>query len=305
MRSEGYLKAERALAQHSDRLARRAPQPEELAALLAAVAPRLEQAMAEELAALLGGDRPRVVCGKVERAAAPRLHKMIEPVAVNWLFQDAAGAQMLVSLGLAGALALTDMVFGGPGTAPTTLPERLPKSTDLALASAATSVGAALGKALERAEALPLHSRCDVLGKLVPARDEETFLTLRCQIMHGSAAPVDLLVLLRQSHAPRMLAEGASVAAPAIRPTIEYAAACEPFASLPLPLVAVLAEITLPVRRIFALKPGDLIAMPMPRDVPLRLAGKQIARGQAGTADGQLALRITSTGWTNKETSHG
>lgn len=304
MRSEGYLQAERALAQHSERLARRAPEPDELAARLAAVAARLEQALAEHLAALLGGDRPQVTCGKVERAAAPRLHKMIDPVAVNWLFADAAGGELVVSLGLGGALALTDMVFGGPGAVPAVLPERLPKSTDLALARAAESIGAALARALERDEALMLQARHDVLGKLVPARDDETFLTLRAQVVQGSGAPVDLLLVLRLTQAPRVLAEGV-VAAPAVRPTADYIAASEPFASVPLPLVAVLADITLPVRRITALKAGDIIALPIPRDVPLRLGAREIARGQAGSADGHLALRITSTGWTTKELTNG
>lgn len=304
MRSEGYLKAERALAQHSERLARRAPEPDELAALLAAAASRLERALADDLAALLGGDRPQVTCGKVERAAAPRLHKMIDPVAVNWLFADAAGGELLVSLGLGGALALTDMVFGGPGAVPAVLPERLPKSTDLAMARAADAVGIALGKALERDGSLALAARHDVLGKLVPARDEETFLTVRAQVAQGEAAPVDLLLVLRLSHAARVLAGGA-VAAPVVKPTADYAATSEPFASVPLPLVAVLAEIKLPVRRITALKAGDIIALPMPRDVPLKLGTREIARGQAGSADGQMALRITSTGWTKKDMTNG
>lgn len=304
MRSEGYLKAERALAQHSDRLARRAPEADELAALLAGAAGRLEKALADDLATLLGGDRPQVTCGKVERAAAPRLHKMIDPVAVNWLFADPAGGELLVSLGLGGALALTDVVFGGPGAVPAVLPERLPKSTDLALARAADAVALSLGKALERDGALVLAARHDVLGKLVPARDEETFLTLRVQVVQGTGAPVDLLLVLRLSQAARVLAEGA-VIAPAVKPEADYAATNEPFASVPLPLVAVLAEIRLPVRRITALKAGDIIALPMPRDVPLTLGGKTIARGQAGSADGQMALRITSTGWTKKDTTNG
>jgi flagellar motor switch protein FliM len=304
MRSEGYLKADRAMAQHSERLARRAPEPDELAARLAAVAPLLESALADNLAALLGGDRPQVTCGKVECAAAPHLHNMIDAVAVNWQFADAAGGEVLVSLGVGGALALTDMVFGGPGAVPAVLPERLPKSTDLALARAAESIGAALARALERDAALALQVRHDVLGKLVPARDEETFLIMRCQVVQGSGFPVDLLLVLRLSQAPRVLCEGV-VAAPAVRPTADYVAASEPFASVPLPVVAVLAEIKLPVRRITALKTGDIIALPIPRDVPLRLGTREIARGQAGSADGQLALRITSTGWTMKDKTNG
>lgn len=296
MRSEGFLKAERALAQHTAQLGRRAPEPEQLAALLAAATPRLQDAVAAEVAALLGGDRPEVSCSKVERCAAARLHKMIDPVAVNWLFAHAAGGEVLVSLGIGGALALTDMVFGGPGLPPAILPDRLPKSADLALARAADSLGAALAKGLERTDPFTLAARSDVLGKLVRARDDEGFLALRCTITQGSAAPLELTLAMRLSHAPVLLAEGFAVAPPQAQP-IADAAVREPFADLPLDVVAVLADLKLPVARITALKPGDMIALTIPREVPLRLQGKDIARGQAGTADGTLALRITKTGW--------
>lgn len=301
MRPEGFLKAERAVAQHSVQLGRRAPEPDQLATLLAAVAPRLEQAVAAEVAALLGGDQPKVSCGKVERCNAQRLHKMIDPVAVNWLFGHATGGQVLVSLGLGGALALTDMVFGGPGLPPAMLPDRLPKSADLALERAAHSIGAALGRALDRDDPFTLASRSEVLGKLVRARDDEGFLALRCTITHGDAAPLDLIMVLRLSHAPALLAEGFAAAPPAPLPLAD-AALRQPFADLPLAVVAVLADIKLPVARITALKAGDLIPLSIPREVALRLQGRDIARGQAGTADGVLALRITRTGWASPAT---
>jgi len=307
MRSEGFLKAERALAQHCAAVTRHTPGADELAVALAVVAPRLEQALAEQLAALLGGDRPQVTCGKVERVAAPRLHKMIDAVAVNWLFADPAGGEVMVSLGLAGALALTDLVFGGPGLPPAVLPERLPKSTDLALVRAADSIGAALGKALERAGPLAMMLRSDVLGKLIRARDDDLYLTLRVQLSQDGGVPIELQVVLRLAQALALL--GTERALPAARLAQQPDAAAEPFASIPLPLVAVLAELKLPVARVSALKPGDILVLSVPRELSLRLAGKPIARGQAGMADGMLALRLTHTGWTNpanhKDMTHG
>ena len=79
----GPLTTARPLAQHSARLAARALAPEELVGALAEAAARLEKALAEGLRPLLSGELAVVTCGKVEKAAAPRLHKMIDAVAVN------------------------------------------------------------------------------------------------------------------------------------------------------------------------------------------------------------------------------
>lgn len=291
MISEGFLKAERALAQHSTRLAVRAPAPEELATALGEVAKRLSRALAEGLRPLLGGDLAVVTCGKVEKAAAPRLHKMIDAVAVNLVLEDAGTAQMLVSLDYPSALVLTDQVFGGPGEAPSQLPDRLPAATDLTMARLADVLGEALGKAFERPAPFAQVARSEVLGKLVRARDDDTFLTLRCEISLPQKKPWTLLLVLRQSQAELLLAEHARVPRAPSAPANQ--ALAEPFATLPLELVAVLAEMSLPVSRISTLKPGDTIPLVIPAQIPLRLGNITLARGQAGSADGALALRLT------------
>ncbi len=291
MISEGFLKAERALAQHSTRLAVRAPAPEELAAALGEAAKRLSRALAEGLRPLLGGDLATVTCGKVEKAVAPRLHKMIDAVAVNLVLEDAGTAQMLVSLDYPSALVLTDQVFGGPGEAPSQLPDRLPAATDLTMARLADVLGEALGKAFERPAPLALVARSEVLGKLVRARDDDTFLTLRCEMSLPQKMPWTLLLVLRQSQAELLLAEHAH--APRTPTARGNQPLAEPFATLPLELVAVLAEMSLPVSRISTLKPGDTIPLVIPAQIPLRLGNITLARGQAGSADGALALRLT------------
>ncbi|MCL6252181.1 FliM/FliN family flagellar motor switch protein [Altererythrobacter sp. KTW20L] len=291
MISEGFLKAERALAQHSNRLGVRAPAPEELAGALGEAAKRLSRALAEGLRPLLGGDLAEVTCGKVEKSAAPRLHKMIDAVAVNLVLEDAGGAQLLASLDYPSALVLTDQVFGGPGEAPSQLPDRLPAATDLTMARLADVLGEALGQAFEREQPMTLAARSEVLGKLVRARDEDTFLTMRCDVALAGKMPWSLLLVLRQSQAELLLADHAraprATAADAARPL------AEPFATLPLELVAVLAEMQLPVSRVSTLQPGDTIPLVIPAQIPLRLANVTLARGQAGSADGALALRLT------------
>lgn len=302
MISEGFLKAERALAQHSNRLSVRVPEPDELAVTLAAFAPRFARALAEALRPLLGGDLAEVTCGKVEKAAAPRLHKMIDPVAVNLLLQDGAGAQLLGSLDYPSALVLTDQVFGGPGVAPSQLPDRLPAATDLTMARFADVLGEALGQVLERPAALTLAARSEVLGKLVRARDDDLFLTLRCQVSLAGKTPWALLLVIRQSQAVLLLAE--SCAPARIHDAAAPRTLAEPFAGLPLELVAVLAEMQLPVSRISTLKPGDVLALTIPAQIPLRLGHITLACGQAGTADGAMALRLTHISLSNEGLSH-
>ena len=54
-----------------------------------------------------------------------------------------------------------------------------------------------------------------------------------------------------------------------------------------------LAEMQVPVARISALKSGDTIPLAIPANIPLYLDRVAIAHGQAGSADGVLALRLT------------
>lgn len=302
MKSEGFLIAERALAQHSDMLAVSAPEPAQLATALAGVAARLERSLADALMSLLGEDRPLVACAKVETATPAKLHKMIDLVAVNYLFGDAADGQVLCSLDLSSALALTDQVFGGTGEAPAILPDRLPKATDLTLTRFAEALGEALGAALERPEPMVVASRSDVLGKIVRARDEEPFFVLRCPIANGDTKPWDLIIALRQSQAAKLLADAGRVARSVVaKPAGKVAA---PFAKLPLPLRAVLAEMQVPVSRIAYLQPGDTLPLTIARDVPLMIEDVEIARGQVGTDDGYLALRLTKIIWNEKDNSN-
>lgn len=293
MINEGFLKAQRPLARHSQRLAVAPPAPEDLGAGLAAGARRLRLVLADALRPLLGGELAAVQCSKVERVAAPRLHKMIDPVAVNLLLEEPGGAQVMVSLSYADALVLTDQVFGGRGEAPALVPERLPAATDLTIVRLADALGDALGKTFERGSPLKLTLRSDVLGKLVRARDEEQFLTLRCEVTLEGRTPWEVLLVLRQHQAQALLADGARTGA--TRPAVAGGAnpLDAPFAEMPLDLVAVLAEMRMPVARLSSLKPGDVIPLAISGEVPLRFDKVVIARGQAGTIDGTLALRLT------------
>ena len=161
-------------------------------------------------------------------------------------------------------------------------------------------LGDALGKAFEQVDPLKLALRSEVLGKLVRARDDDLFLTLRCTVTLAEKPAWGLLLVLRQSQAELLLADGVRPnGAKSEVPTDQVLA--EPFASVPLELVAVLSEMQLPVSRVSSLQPGDTIALSIPALVPLRLGDLTLASGQAGTADGGMALRISHLSWTKKD----
>jgi flagellar motor switch protein FliM len=70
-------------------------------------------------------------------------------------------------------------------------------------------------------------------------------------------------------------------------------AASAPFDAVPIPINAVLAEARLPLARIASLRPGDLIPLPLQREVPLRIGRDTIAHGSVGTLDDRVALQLT------------
>lgn len=67
-----------------------------------------------------------------------------------------------------------------------------------------------------------------------------------------------------------------------------------PWAAVTLPLRAVLAETRLPLARVAALCPGEIIALPLSRSVPLLCGERIVAHGTMGEQDERAALRITA-----------
>ena len=68
--------------------------------------------------------------------------------------------------------------------------------------------------------------------------------------------------------------------------------ASKPFAAIGLPLRAVLSEARLPLSRIAALAPGDVLPLPIRRRVPLVCGETPVAWGTVGEMDDCAALRI-------------
>jgi flagellar motor switch protein FliM len=61
---------------------------------------------------------------------------------------------------------------------------------------------------------------------------------------------------------------------------------------VPLPARAILTQTEVPVSRLLALRPGDILPVMLPADVPLLVAGRRFARGTIGETNGRTALKI-------------
>ncbi len=59
-----------------------------------------------------------------------------------------------------------------------------------------------------------------------------------------------------------------------------------------LPVRTVLARPTLPLSRLLALRPGDVIPVTLPARVPVAVAGRVLAHGTIGEANGRAAIKI-------------
>lgn len=301
MRPEGVLVAERPLAQHSERLVKRTPGAGEVGVTLGAALPRIEHGLADALADLIGA-RPKVACAKVERTSAARLHKLVDAVAVNCMLAEAGTELAVLSLGHSDALMLTDQVFGGPGARVGLRPERLSGAADRIAGRLVQLVGEALASAFDRSEPLQPAAHSEVLGKFVSASDPGEFFLLAVTVSRGGQGDWGLRLILRPEQAARLLRGAPRPGGPAPGGDSESPETGR-FAEVAMPLTAVVAEIRAPVARIARLAPGDVLPLATSGQARLRIEEVDIARGQIGAADGQLALRLTHIAWTEKR--HG
>jgi flagellar motor switch protein FliM len=293
MKPNRKLVAARPLAQHCAQLVRPAaatidPLPE-----LAHAAQRLARAMRTALSPLLGGEVPQVECAAPSDIAA-------EDFAATGLVAYSAYAAGEGSAPLASAidaeavLSLLDRAFGGPGEAPRPLPKELPVSAQLMVerieAILAAQIGAALGLA---AGAIRPRGRDTDLAQLRPfaagTRLALMVLTvsengrgawrLRLAIPMGAIAA--LMGLDGKRSGPRPGSAG---------PASPHDA---PFNAVPLMLSAVIVDVAMPISAVSRLEVGQVLTVPIARNVPLRVGGLTIGHGSIGAVDDRVAIQFT------------
>jgi flagellar motor switch/type III secretory pathway protein FliN len=291
----------RAAAVHCAELTTRGPRPEESAALLAAWRRDLARLLADDLSGLLSGDRLDVTISEPDRVSGADALRRIGQVAANSLLRVGALAETaLLSFDFATAIALTDRSFGGDGRTAASVPDALPRSAALLVEEAATMIAGAITCAsygdmpppsggTTRGEVIV---RSESAARLKPfALDADTLVfTIDIANRQGCAWRVSLAVAAERM--ARLLPGGGRTPRPrTTRKTANGMSA--PFANVPLPLHVVLAEFDLSLARLQTLAPGDMIPLAMGRQVPLLVGETVLAHGSVGTADDQMAIRLT------------
>ncbi|MEM8723980.1 MAG: FliM/FliN family flagellar motor C-terminal domain-containing protein [Pseudomonadota bacterium] len=274
----------------------RGPRPEERADILAAWRRDIAKALPEGLGALLSGGKITATLSEAEWISGEDVFERIGAVAANCLLRCGEDTStLLLSFDFATAIALTDRSFGGSGKIPDETPEQLPRSAGLLVDQAAGIIANAI--------AMVGSDRPNASGEVIVRSENARRLK-----PFGSATPCALFTIeFGEAGGPSWkaliaaakdtldgllpgLGAGARKPAGSAGPADGGAA---PFATIPLPIEAVLAEFDLSLGKLEKLAPGDRIPIAVPRDVPLRIGSQVMGRGSVGTLEDRMAIRLT------------
>lgn len=287
----------RSLAQHCEELfsaeisaeERGAQQAEELAAFAA----RMCRALQELLAPQLGGDQLKVTNKSADKSKSAPLFKAIGPSAANVLLECGDDKlPLLLSFDYGAALALTEQAFGGDVRNIEKELDQLPQSAWLVLESIAAQMAKGFAAATEIVGAAQIVRTHENVTKLDAFSKDASWLVWPINLVLPGG--VELLFRLAVSEVQfcdcLMASSGARDAVDKNNVDPGKAALLN---QLPLPMRAVLADLTMPVSRLANLKPGDFIPFSPRPEVPLLMGAKTIARGRIGALHGEVALNVT------------
>ena len=291
MNTEHTFVAERAAAQHCAELLRRGPEPGDMLPMLGRAGERLARALAPALSDLIGGEAPTVTALPPSELRESELAAELGALAANILLAPAAaGVNLLASIEGGAVLRLVDRAYGGKGEPGGPLPHSFPLSAEMLIARLEVLLARCLGEALGEAPLRALR-RNPRIEELAPFPAGARLALLPIEVMEGARAPWKLRLILPLAALPKVLG---STPGSAARPPMGPAdPAATPFAEVPVPLVATLVDMKVPLAAISALEPGSVLPVAVARAVPLSIAGAIIARGSIGAQDDLVAIRLT------------
>lgn len=287
-------------AAHCTELLGKAPSLAELVPALSLIGERLSRTLAAALARLAGGDPPVVSAGMPMDGTLASLQGDLEGLAAHTLMVlDPGGLPLLATFEAETVFRLVDRTFGGRGVLPDPIPEAFPLSALLLVDQIETCLGQALGAALEGPTPYLARSlrRDTSLRQLDPFPRGEDLLMLTLEVEETGFAPWSLRLsfpvatLAAVTLPPRRPAAGKG-RAQGRRPPMRPDARREPFASIPVEVTALLVDMTVPMARLSALSPGDVLPVAVARSVPLQLGGRTFATGAVGELDDRVAVQI-------------
>lgn len=284
------------MARHADALLRPAPAPAELLPQLAPAIERLARALRPALAPLCAGSAPAVRIAPPQVRDAAAFIADAEPLTIwSLLGCPAAGVRLLATLDGETALRLVDRAFGGGGELPSSLPAELPASADVIAARIGEILAAHLtgALALPPAAAIVPLARDTALGQIDAFDPATRVVALAVSVREEGRTGWELRLAIPLDALPVLLRTGPVAAAAAPRRNAPADPAAAPFAELALPLRAVLVDVALPLGTVSALRPGQVLAVPVARSVPVRIGPRTIGHGSIGTVDDRVAVRLT------------
>jgi flagellar motor switch protein FliM len=292
--------AERPVARHALPGTQRQARVFDPETALARLAQRLAADLPETLVALAGETAPEVTVIEPRQGVMRELlSRGSGPCSHGLLASPDGSARLLVSIDCAGALQLVDLAFGGAGHVPEPVPERLPLSAQLVLARLEAVVAECVARIAgiesdgETPALAPLRRDTDIAA-LRPFTADRPLWQVGFEIAFGEAEPWTIRLTMAADHAPLLCGSDDEDAPPATRAgqPPEHGASRPDFGAIPLTLRATLVDMRVPLARIAALRPGDVLPVSVARQVPLSIGGTTIAHGAAGEIDDRVALQI-------------
>lgn len=282
-------------AKHCTELLGAPPSIDELVPALSFLGEKLARLLPGQLARISGGDPPLVRVGMPMDTTLGGIQAELETLASHALLGvGPKNLPVLATFEAAPVFRLVDRAFGGSGIVPEPLPDTFPVSAELLLARIEGAVAATLAlvlsgdtpldvRPLRRDTSLrqldPFDKRADLLQLALDVEEAVSGDTWSLSLAFPIMTLAEALAPTRMGQSRRRMGRNAGPQA-------------EPFASLPLELTAVLVEMPMSMRRLSALKPGDIIPVPVSRAVPLKAGGHIIATGTVGELDDKVAVQI-------------
>lgn len=299
--------AERALAKHSAALVRAGPADTDLLAAFGTASTRLAKSLRGALARLCGVEQLDVaIAAPREVAFADFASERL--CAYSLYGTGTVGERLISAIDAEAVLRLIDRAFGGPGDAPRTMPTELPVSADLMLARIEAILAVQLGLALGGSTAIQPLRRDTDLNQLQPFARSTRLAVIDIAISDGARAPWPIRFALPLAALPTLTGiAGLPMAARPRGPASDPAR--EPFAAMPMHLTALLVDTRVPLHVITRLEPGQVLSLPIARQVPLIAGrhgvgksggksadpsgGQAIGHGTIGAMDDHVAIQMT------------
>ncbi len=297
MKPAGSFIADRLAAQHSAELLRGSRKAVDPVKELAGAGARLADMLERLIGDLCAGAKVAVSAGEpVELAANVSNERRTEPMLNGMMTLGAKEVMMIASVPQRAILSIVDLALGGTGNDCELPAGKLPLSVEMMFGRFEKIVAASLVQGLGFADKSLVKTRSagSALEATTPfAGCKRTVLSFEVLIV--GTKPWEVNFVFPGSALANLFANRTDTPETA-EPAANAVAAdpvAEPFGGIPLPLRAVLVDMTVPVSALSRLKPGMVIPVTVARSVPLFAGDQVIAHGSVGEMEDRAALQLS------------